>query len=99
MKTYDYVKDNGDKSTRVLHDLKIPTTVMALDISELDEEMQTKAVRLYEQWNEEHNKPYNKKQTQFKKENLKPLSEFFEENGIPSTVMLKSFKIHGLTEK
>lgn len=99
MEKFIYTKDDGSVSERVLHGLTNPGHHTALDVTGLSEEEQTKAARLYDQWKEEHLKPFDKKAAQFKKENLKTLETFFEENGIPKTVMVKSFKPAGLVKK
>ncbi len=99
MKKYTYTKDDGTSSDRVLHGISTPANLSALDVSSLSEDDATKACRIYDQWIEEHLKPFEKKAATFKKENLKSLESMFEENGISKDIMVKSFKPRGLVEK
>lgn len=99
MEKFKYLKDGEtNPSERTLHAVKKPDgLVRALDVSGLSEEEANKAARLYDQWLEEHMKPYQKLENDFKANNLESFDEFCRDNGIEKPPMVKSFKATGLT--
>lgn len=98
MQHFSYLKDGEtDATKRVLHATSKPGNISALDVSGLSEEDQTKACRLYDEWNETHVKAYNKLASAHKKEHLKSWEDFAKENGLTDVPMVKSFKPQGLT--
>ena len=99
MKKYEYTKDTGEVSDRVLHAETKPGLVYAFDLTALSEEDRNKAARLYDQWLADHKKPFDKLAKEFEKANLKSLDSFLKENGFEDPPIFKAFKPQGLVPK
>ena len=98
MQNFKYTKDDGETSDRVLHAVGKPGNVYALDLTQYSEEERNRLARLYDEWLENHKKPFDKLAKQFEKDNLKSLSDFYKENGVETPPITKSFKPQGLVE-
>lgn len=100
MEKFEYLKEGEAAPTqRVLAAVQKPSTIVsALDLTALSPEDQAKAERLYEQWQTEVLKPFNKEASAFRKANLKDWEAFAKENGLEEPPQVKHFKTSGLTK-
>jgi hypothetical protein len=98
MQHYTYLKSDEDKATdRALHgETKPDNLVRALDVSALSGDDRVKAIAVYDKWVAEHQKPFDDKVKAMKRLELKPLKDFFIENGFEVPPEVKSFKPGGL---
>lgn len=100
MKAYTYTKDDGTTSDRVLHIVGKPPAqnFRALDLTGIDPVIAQRIEDFYGEWVDTVDKPYKKKENEFRKANLESFEDFLRERGIDRETLVKSFKAAGLVE-